>query len=200
MDIILSGLSASGKTTVANFLQNKPISFDIDNDSKERLNQIGVFVKMITCTTRKPRVGEKDKIDYYFLSKNNFEEKVKNNDFIEHSIVFGNLYGLTKEELNKFSNYNRILVLDPQGIEKIKKIKKDIIVIYFDIPIKTSLQRMKSVRKDDQFEIEKRMKEHDYFLQIKDKCDFIINGNEDINIVIKNVLNIFEDILKKNLK
>ena len=66
--IILIGKSASGKTEIA----------------KELIREHG-FKKVITTTTRKQRIGEQDKIDYYFISENEFKAKIQSNQFIECS-------------------------------------------------------------------------------------------------------------------
>lgn len=197
IDIAFTGLSASGKTTVALFLQGKETYFNINEKNEKRLKEIGILKKIITSTTRLPRLEEKDKIDYYFLSNKNFKEKIKNNSFVEYSNVFGNLYGLTREELNRTSNCNRILIVDPQGIRKIKQINNNIKTIYFDISLENSFKRMKNFRKDDEIQIKERMKEYKYFLEIKNECDFVIDGNKEINEVIEEILDIIEKLIKK---
>lgn len=190
MDICFVGLSASGKTTVANFLQGKDVDLKIDIENHRKLNEIGFFKKVITSTTRKPRENEVNGVDYYFFDRNTFEEMLKEGCFIEYANVFGNLYGTTKKELNRICSYNRVIVMDPQGMKKIKEINNDIITIFFDISLDNSFSRMKDLRNDDKKEIEKRMKEYEYFTKCKNQCDFIVDANKPINEVLLEVLNI----------
>ena len=78
----------------------------------------------VSFTTRKPRESEVNGEDYFFVSKNDFNEMIKKNEFIEYAEVYGNFYGTHKkwlqEELNK--NLSHILLeLDVQGAMSIKK-------------------------------------------------------------------------------
>ena len=75
--IILSSPSGAGKSTLAQRLK----SWDPN------------CVFSISATTRKPREGEQDGKDYYFISKNEFNDKINNGEMLEHAEVFGNLYG-----------------------------------------------------------------------------------------------------------
>ena len=77
--IVLSGASASGKTEVAKILAAK----------------YGL-IKVITTTTRPMRVGEVDGKDYFFISKEKFEELIRNDEFVEFTIYNGNYYWLVE--------------------------------------------------------------------------------------------------------
>ena len=82
----------------------------------------------ISCTTRNIRKGEVDGIDYYFLTKQQFEKKIEHNDFLEYACVHNNYYGtLTKELIEKTANgKDLILDIDIQGFLNIKEtIKRD---------------------------------------------------------------------------
>lgn len=195
MDMCFVGLSASGKTTVADFLQGKKIDLDINNENKNELNKIGIFKKITTSTTRKPRSNEVDGVDYYFFDVKTFKKMIKEDYFLEYANVFGNLYGTLKNELNKECSQNRIIVMDPQGMTKIKNMNKDVITIFFDVSLNTSFNRM-NIRKDNREEIEKRMKEYEYFSKCKEICDFVVDANKPINEVISEVLQIVNNVQK----
>jgi guanylate kinase len=191
MLIIFTGLSGSGKTVAANFFQGKLIDFHIDY---ELMSKHITLPKCTTSTTRNPRDKEVDGIDYYFMTREEFLIKLKNDEFIENAEVYNNHYGLEKKEY--FKHGNAILVQDPQGARTIKEKLEDVIIIYFDIPIEVSLDRMINKRKDkDQESIEKRMQEVQYFIDFKDECDYIVNGNQDINTMLKEI----DKILKDNM-
>ncbi len=104
--IIISGPSGVGKSTVV----------------KELLRQRSDLVKVITCTTREPRPGEKHGRDYYFINRDKFLDKVKSNDFLEYAYVHGHYYGTPREELDKILKTGKqpVLVVDVQGAAAIK--------------------------------------------------------------------------------
>ena len=76
---VVSAPSGAGKTTLCTALRQKPD-----------------FVYSVSCTTRSPRTGEIEGEDYFFLSHQDFEERVLANDFLEHAEVHGNYYGTLK--------------------------------------------------------------------------------------------------------
>jgi guanylate kinase len=177
----------------ANFFQGKQINFPLD---LELLTTHIKLPKCTTSTTRNPRDGEVDGVDYYFRTKEDFLQRVKNDEFIENAIIYDNYYGLEKKEY--FKHGDAILVQDPQGARTIKEKLEDVIIIYFDIPIEVSLDRMINKRKDkDQESIEKRMQEVQYFIDFKDECDYIVNGNQDINTMLKEIDKILKDNINK---
>ena len=73
--ITVSGISGSGKTTI------------VENTVE---NYADIYHKVVTTTTRKPRNGEVDGVDYFFMEKNDFEQKIKNGDFLESELISGN--------------------------------------------------------------------------------------------------------------
>jgi guanylate kinase len=105
--VVVVGQSGSGKTLLA-----------------EKLG----YNKVITATTRIPREGEINGKDYYFLSKGEFENKIKNNDFIEYVKLGEKYYGTPISSLS--DNENQIIILDSKGVESLLKNNIDCIVIY----------------------------------------------------------------------
>ena len=94
--IILSAPSGGGKTTIAHELLR-------------RRSDVGYSV---SCTTRKPRAGEKDGIDYYFLSRDEFLRRRAAGDFAESAEVHGNLYGTLRSEIDRVLGTGRHVVMD----------------------------------------------------------------------------------------
>jgi guanylate kinase len=92
---ILSAPSGAGKTTLRNLLQRTPD-----------------FAYSISCTTRKPREGEKEGADYYFLQRDDFEKRVANGDFLEHAEVHGNYYGTLREKVLENLDRGKDVLLD----------------------------------------------------------------------------------------
>ena len=81
--VILSSPSGAGKTTISKKIQQKYQNFKIS----------------VSHTTRKPRPNEIEGIDYYFVNEDDFEKKIKDNEFYEHAKIFGNYYGTSKQSV-----------------------------------------------------------------------------------------------------
>ncbi|CDU17689.1 guanylate kinase [Plasmodium yoelii 17X] len=77
----------------------------------------------ISCTTRNKREYEKDGVDYYFINKEEFEEKLKNNQFLEYDKYANNLYGTLKTEYDQAEKENKICLFE-MNINGVKQIKK----------------------------------------------------------------------------
>ena len=104
--IVVSAPSGCGKSTLIDML----------------LQEYHDIVYSISCTTREPRGGEEDGIDYHFLAKDRFEELVAGDAFIEHANVHGNYYGTLKapvEEVLREGN-SMILDIDVQGAARVR--------------------------------------------------------------------------------
>ena len=118
--IILSGPSGAGKGTIHNELlkNNKNLKYSI------------------SMTTRSPRVGEKDGVDYYFVSVDKFKEEIEKDSFLEYAEVHGNFYGTPKDYVEKClsDGYDVILEIDIQGALNIKEKYKDGIFVFIMPP------------------------------------------------------------------
>jgi guanylate kinase len=81
------------------------------------------MTRAVTCTTRAPRPGEKDGVDYYFLTADDFLQRLQAGNFIEHAKVYGNSYGLLKRELLDKLRAGRdvLLNMDVQGAATIRE-------------------------------------------------------------------------------
>jgi guanylate kinase len=104
--ILISAPSGGGKTTLCNqLLAARPD-----------------LTRAITCTTRAPRPGEKNDVDYYFLDPADFQRRVQAGEFIEHATVFGRSYGLLRSELlDKLRRGRDVLLnVDVQGAATIR--------------------------------------------------------------------------------
>lgn len=106
--ILLTGPSGVGKTTIARAL----------------LKAMPNLQRLVTYTTREPRPNEQNGVDYNFVSKDEFKEKLTNNEFFESAEVYGNFYGNSRKDLEKIWRAGKIClaVLDVQGVESVKKI------------------------------------------------------------------------------
>ena len=136
--IVVSGPSGAGKSTVTKMIRkslNIPLA--------------------ISATTRSPRIGEKDKVDYYFMKKEDFENGIKNNDFLEYACVHENYYGTLKSEVeNKLmSGENVILEIDVQGGMQIKEKFNEAVLVFFKAPSVEELEKRLRFRNTDSDEV-----------------------------------------------
>ncbi len=104
--VVLSGPAGSGKSSLAEKVMQKHPD----------------ICRAITATTRPPRSGEKDGIDYFFLAREEFEKRIARGEFVEHAEFNGQLYGTPRSELERHLTGNRIvfLVIDVQGARAIR--------------------------------------------------------------------------------
>lgn len=124
---ILSAPSGTGKSTVASKL----------------LHQVDGLRKVITATTREPRPGEKDGVDYIFMSREEFERGIENGMFLEYAEVYGNYYGTPKDQVerNIKENVDSLLVIDVQGAFRVKEVFPEAVSIFLLPPSLEELRR-----------------------------------------------------------
>ncbi len=133
--IVISGPSGCGKDTVVREVMK--------NNKNTWLS--------VSCTSRAPRFGEEHGKDYFFLTKEEFEDKIKRNDLLEYASYAGNYYGTPKSEIeNKLNEgIDVILVIEIQGALKIKEILPETLFIFILPPSMKELKRRLISRKTD---------------------------------------------------
>lgn len=122
---VISAPSGTGKTTILNHLKNEiPIN------------------KVTTNTTRSPRNGEINGVDYYFNTKEEFEHLINNNLLLEYANVYGNYYGsLISSVAESLKHKNSFLIVDTQGAKTIKRKVKGAVYIFLLPPSFKELKR-----------------------------------------------------------
>ena len=126
--IVISGPSGAGKGTICNALLEKHKDLYLS----------------VSATTRAPRVGEIDGVNYHFLTKEQFENKIKENEFLEWAEVYGgNYYGTPKTNVNDMLNEgkNVILEIDIQGALQVKENCEDGVFIFILPPSMEELKK-----------------------------------------------------------
>ena len=167
--IILSSPSGAGKSTLAQRLK----SWDSN------------CVFSISATTRKPREGEQDGKDYYFISEDEFRKKVSNSEMLEHAEVFGNLYGSPiSPVLSSINNGNDVLFdVDWQGSQQIKNSRLgEFVLSIFILPpsIKELENRLKLRNQDSDEVISNRMAKSVEEISHWPEYDYVL-VNDDID-------------------
>lgn len=157
--IILCGASASGKTVTALELQKK----------------YGLS-KAITTTTREKRVGETDGVEYFFISKEEFQKRLSENKFVESSLYNGNYYGCGIDQVAD----DKVVVLDPNGLHSFKKLKNKNIVTFLLIADETTRKKRMALRGDKEENIKQRIENDvvDFSLDKIGEVDFVIKTND----------------------
>jgi guanylate kinase len=115
--LIISGPSGSGKSSIINYL----------------LAELENAVLSVSTTSRKSRTNEIDGVDYNFITKDEFIKLVKENKFIEHEEIHGNLYGTRKDMVEDALEFGKLLIfdVDTRGMVSVKKMFPDISVTVF---------------------------------------------------------------------
>jgi guanylate kinase len=149
--ILISAPSGGGKTTLC----------------QQLLAARPDMTRAITCTTRAPRPGEKNDVDYYFIDPADFQRRVQAGEFIEHATVFGRSYGILRSELrNKLWRSKDVLLnVDVQGAATIRdralaepELKRALVTVFLTPPsIAVLEERLKKRASDAPEEIQKRL-------------------------------------------
>jgi guanylate kinase len=149
--VVISAPSGAGKTTLC----------------ERTLGARPSMARAITCTTREPRAGEKDGVDYYFLEAGDFLKRVQAGNFLEHATVHSNSYGtLRSEVLNKLrAGHDVLLNVDVQGAaavrvqaEKDPELKRSLVTVFLaPISIAVLEERLRRRGLDSPEVIQKRL-------------------------------------------
>ncbi len=151
--IVVSAPSGGGKTTVCQqLLATRP-----------------GLARAITCTTRAPRPGEQNGVDYYFFGLDDFERRVTAGEFLEHAVVYGNRYGTLKSEVlgRLRQGQDVILSVDVQGVEHLclqaradEELRRSLITVFLSPPsVKVLEQRLRKRGADSEEIILRRLNE-----------------------------------------
>ncbi len=122
--IVLSGPSGVGKSSVVGRLLNHPVT-------------AGTLEFSISATTRQPRPGEENGVNYHFMERSQFEELVEKDEFLEWAHVHGEMYGTPASNLREAFSRRKDLVLeiDVKGAKQIKQRKPEAIMIFITAPL-----------------------------------------------------------------
>jgi len=183
---VLSGPSGSGKSTLIDMLIEKYKS---------------LFSFSISTTTRSIRDGEVNGINYYFLTKQEFEEKIENNELVEYQQIYGNYYGTTKDEIRRIldNNLNVLMDIDVYGKINFDKAYPDNIGILV-IPPSIDILKNRLVKRNREplEDIIKRLN------IVKDEIDFATSKGKYeyklVNKILDESFNELEQIILEELQ
>ncbi|MCR4639116.1 guanylate kinase [Ruminococcus sp.] len=135
------------------------------------------FAISVSATTRAPREGEKDGVNYHFLTREDFEQRIADGKFIEHAEYCQNLYGTLSSEVDGRleQGLNVILEIEPQGAMKIREKRPDAIFIFVVPPSVNELRRRLKKRGTETDEvIEERVSKAAWEISQAEKYDYVI--------------------------
>lgn len=140
--LIVSSPSGAGKTTLTNALRARIPALDFS----------------VSHTTRKPRNGEVDGREYYFVNRTEFEALVRADTFLEWAEVHGNLYGTSRREIQRAGGARGIIFdVDHQGARQIKSTRPDAVAVFILPPsMPVLLERLRGRASDDEESVRRR--------------------------------------------
>ena len=185
--IIVSSPSGAGKTSVCRKILKNNDSIQIS----------------ISATTRKPRKNEVDSIDYNFISRDDFQNKIKNDEFLEYAEVFDNFYGSLKEDVAKITKLKKDVLfdIDWQGTQQLYQSKPSNLISIFILPpskaeIENRLRRRKVDSGDDESVIIKRMSKFKDEISHWVEYDYVVI-NKNLDACVKEISSIIQVERKK---
>ena len=160
--LVLSGPSGAGKSTIINAASD----------------EIGEYYFSISTTTRSPRVGEENGVDYFFVTKENFEEDIKAGNFLEYAEVHGNYYGTSLKPVREALAEGKLVIfdIDVQGHRLVRAKMNDITTSAFITPptLKALEERLRARCTDDESVIVNRVENAKSEIQAVGEYDFTI--------------------------
>lgn len=141
---VISGPSGSGKSSLAN----------------RALEEIPNLKFSVSHTTRGPRPGEENSVEYFFISGEEFEEMVQAGDFMEHACVFGHHYGTSEAHVETLrrAGYDVLLDIDVQGARQVRESHPEAVLIFvFPPSLEVLTRRLRNRNLDDESVITKRL-------------------------------------------
>lgn len=151
----------------------------------------------VSATTRRPRPGEVDGVDYRFISSEEFQRHIDAGDFLEWAEVHGNRYGTLRQDVEQKVAEGRLVVLeiDPQGAAQVRQLVDDAVCVFVRAPSFDELERR--IRKrgaETDEEIAKRLKTAKRELQLVSTYDHVVQ-NDDVARATDELVGIAESLL-----
>ncbi len=176
--IIITGPSGVGKGTVV----------------KELLDRNKDIWLSISATTRNPRVGEKDGLNYYFISEERFKDMIDKKEFLEWAQFAGNYYGTPLSSVNEKIEKGFIVLLEieVEGAKQIKEKFPESLSIFLLPPSKEELEkRIRNRGTEKEEAIDRRLSRANYEIESSDQFDFVLT-NHDVDETVKEVFKIIK--------
>jgi guanylate kinase len=166
------------------------------------------FHYVVTATTREKRASETDGVDYYFLAKEDFEKKIRQDEFLEYAEVYGNYYGVLKKEVKRALDKGEdvIIKVDVQGARTLKKKIPDAVFIFLVPPsVEDLAERLTNRNADSQKDLDLRLGKVEEEMKMLELFDYgVVNHRDDLNKTTENVKTIVSAercrVTRRNIK
>ena len=158
---VLSGPSGAGKGTLR----------------EKALNDIPELVYSVSCTTRQPREGEIDGVQYRFITHEDFTRRINNDEFLEYAHVHDDMYGTLKADVMKVLNSgkNMLLEIDVQGALQVKAKFPEAVLVFVDVPSIQELERrLRDRHTETESALQTRLANAVKERALKDKYDYVV--------------------------
>jgi len=183
--LLLSGPSGCGKSSLL----------------KELYKVVDNYYFSISTTTREPRVGEEDGVDYLFVTKEEFQKDIQEGNFLEWAEVHGNYYGTSIKPINRALGEKKLVIfdIDVQGFEQVrKKLQNITTTVFITTPTLQELQkRLTSRGTDTQEVIAKRIKNAQNEIRYTQEYDYLII-NDDLKKAADKLIAVAKSALIKS--
>ncbi len=176
--IVLSGPSGVGKDAVLARIQSSGYALEY----------------IITVTTRRQRVKERDKVDYHFVSTEQFQKMIARNELLEWANVYGNLYGVPKKLVEQALDRGQdtIVKVDIQGATTIKKLLPQSVFIFLMPPsMEELISRLKQRHTESPFNLDLRIKTAEQEIKQLPLFDYVVTNRQDeIDLAVLDITSI----------
>jgi len=185
MFVILSGVAGAGKDTI----------------KKELIKRMENVESLPSFTSRPMRPGDVEGGTYYFVSKEEFEEMLKNQELYEYDVHHNHYYGSSKKLLNEKIASGKVIVkdIDVNGTEKLKELLKDetrVVTIFLRVPKAELKKRLENrIDKPSTAEIKLRLNRFDYEESIINIYDYVLKNN-DLEKTVQIIMAIIQNELR----
>ena len=180
MLVILSGVSGAGKDTV----------------KKELMNKMEDVVTLPSYTSREPRDGEQEGVEYHFISKDEFKDRIENNEFYEYDVHHENYYGTSRRLMNEKIESGKIIIKDIEvnGTENLINILKNeikLITIFLKVDEQELRSRLEK-RGESKESIDLRLSRLEYEESKIGLYDYVIK-NDDLEKTVDIIMTILKN-------
>lgn len=178
---VISGPSGVGKGTLVRLIMRERSDLSLS----------------VSCTTRPPRVCERDGVDYFFLSREEFLKRAERDGFLEYDEHFGNFYGTPRSFVQeKLKSGSVVLEIDVVGALKVKEAcarsgEKPVLILIAPPDLETLKSRLSGRKTESEEETEKRLERVRYEMAQREKYDYVV-VNDDLNTAKQQLLEIIK--------
>lgn len=178
--IVISGPSGVGKDSVLQCLKERDLPLHF----------------VVTATDRPPRPNEVDGVDYFFISKEEFQRMIREDEFIEHALVYDDYKGVPKEQIRKAmaSGMDVVMRVDVQGAATIREMAPDALLIFLTTRSEEELiERLKSRKTETPEKMQRRIDTAQQELQRIDEFDYrVVNEDSCLDIAVDTIVAILK--------